>query len=728
MKRTIFISAILLLALTARLAQAVDFEQIPEECRQYFEPEKEPPIILINEVSFRDDPDWIEFYVLNDKNGGNGVSVKDFSVHDDKEIKKFPNTTVKTGDFFTLTLNSASSDTNFEFFADRAGLTGTTEQVVLRSNYGKILDAVCWSNSSPPQSELDDFAELQNEWTSDIQSCVPSGNINKGESIGRTDFDDTNSANDWEIFIHPTKTMENIKINNPPVAIITIQSGDQIQEEILKINLTGEDSYDPDNDPITFGWDFGDGEASDKENPTTKTYDQTGKYEILLEVEDTFGAKSRNTIQVEVTVKETEEEEEEEEDLILEYPEMIINEFMPNPDGTDTGNEWIELKNPNIEDIDLTDWQLDDTDGGSKPFLIENKIIAGNGYMVIESGESKINLNNTEDTVRLFDPNGKLISEIPYESAPSGQSLARNNDDTWYWTGSPTKGTANIEIIPDESEFQDGDISDELEITEIFPNPEGTDTGNEWIEIHNNSDTDINMGNWQLDDAEGGSKPFTFSDSTTIHKQNYLVISSKESKLNLGNKKDEIRLFDPENSLVDTIEYESAPNNMSYAKLYFTHSDRLLASLNPVSDIEEKWEWTNEVTLGKANPEYEIFEMEVLETENIRQNSFTAKHGGKEILIKFDGNTLDPKIAYASIKVGTILEIEAKNLSNNTYQLKTLKIKSFAPEEKESNSTSIPKIIAALILLTGIALTSAYFYKQYRAKGFARPLQKSYTD
>lgn len=42
--------------------------------------------------------------------------------------------------------------------------------------------------------------------------------------------------------------------------------------DTCSINLSGEESYDLDHDALTYSWNFGNGEMSDKENPTSVTF------------------------------------------------------------------------------------------------------------------------------------------------------------------------------------------------------------------------------------------------------------------------------------------------------------------------------------------------------------------------------------------------------------------------------------------------------------------------
>ena len=54
-------------------------------------------------------------------------------------------------------------------------------------------------------------------------------------------------------------------------------------------DFNGAASRDPDHDPITFAWRFGDGATSSAESPT-HAYKKAGKYRVTLTVTDDFGA------------------------------------------------------------------------------------------------------------------------------------------------------------------------------------------------------------------------------------------------------------------------------------------------------------------------------------------------------------------------------------------------------------------------------------------------------
>ena len=89
-------------------------------------------------------------------------------------------------------------------------------------------------------------------------------------------------------------------------------------------------------------------------------------------------------------------------------------------------------------------------------------------------------------------------------------------------------------------------------ISELFPNPAGKDTGNEWIEICNDGVQSQSLIGWKLKDAS--TKSFTISTSS-IAPQSCVVFGNTETKISLNNDKETLSLFDTGGNLVDEVSY-----------------------------------------------------------------------------------------------------------------------------------------------------------------------------
>lgn len=87
--------------------------------------------------------------------------------------------------------------------------------------------------------------------------------------------------------------------NQPPVATIT--STAVTGPSPLTVSFRGDGSSDPDGDPLTYAWDFGDGTTSTLANPT-KTFSSTGSqgFTVRLTVNDGRGLTDTKTVQVSI--------------------------------------------------------------------------------------------------------------------------------------------------------------------------------------------------------------------------------------------------------------------------------------------------------------------------------------------------------------------------------------------------------------------------------------------
>ena len=100
-----------------------------------------------------------------------------------------------------------------------------------------------------------------------------------------------------------------------------------------------------------------------------------------------------------------------------------------------------------------------------------------------------------------------------------------------------------------------------IEITRFLPNPHGEDSIGEWVELKNVSDRRALLCGWTLDDAEGGSTPFSL-DAVTLASQEIRRFPASLTGLGLNNDQDHVRLVAPENGggslLVQDVSYRNA--------------------------------------------------------------------------------------------------------------------------------------------------------------------------
>ena len=106
----------------------------------------------------------------------------------------------------------------------------------------------------------------------------------------------TDSANNTDTVSLTITVSQNV--NQPPVAnaAVTPLQG----STPLNVSFNASGSTDPENDTLTYSWDFGDGNASN-EATTTHTYPNAGTYTVVLTVTDTAGNSHTATKTVTVT-------------------------------------------------------------------------------------------------------------------------------------------------------------------------------------------------------------------------------------------------------------------------------------------------------------------------------------------------------------------------------------------------------------------------------------------
>ncbi len=293
--------------------------------------------------------------------------------------------------------------------------------------------------------------------------------------------------------------------------------------------------------------------------------------------------------------------------------DIVINEFVSDP--ADGEVEWIELYNTTEKEINLDGWTIEEG-SGAKTNLTGIIAASGDGkFMVIE--KPKGNLNNNGDIIILRDASGKLIDQVAYGNWNDGNAdnnapvandpsgVARkfdghnsfNNAEDFAVTAAPTKGASNI-IKEEDSELGGFDFSDDIIISEIFPNPVGSDNENEFIELYNASDRDVDLTGWMLGDDSKKKYEIAVSaksrTSTIIKTKGYLTIYRNESKIALNNNGDSVKLYQPlKDEPSQTVKYEKAIEGWSYN--IFDFRFLILALTN------NKYVWSEVVTPGEEN-------------------------------------------------------------------------------------------------------------------------------
>ncbi|HPU95007.1 MAG TPA: lamin tail domain-containing protein [Candidatus Gracilibacteria bacterium] len=217
-----------------------------------------------------------------------------------------------------------------------------------------------------------------------------------------------------------------------------------------------------------------------------------------------------------------------------------------------------------------------------------------------------------------------------------------------------------------------------LKITEILPNPKGTDTNNEFIEITNFSNESINLKGFSLDDGEKGSKPYKFTTDTIILPSSSKSFYNSITKIALNNTSDSARLFDQSGTLIDELKYEKTSENKSYSYteiLSEKGSRILLLETDPTPNKQNKklYKLTGTIT-EKTENSFQISEEKSRKTLTINYSQTTkelsdiafAKNTELSILASKESASIFKMIDYQILKPSS--QNESTSINNFTEQ------------------------------------------------------------
>jgi len=123
---------------------------------------------------------------------------------------------------------------------------------------------------------------------------------------------------------------------------------------------------------------------------------------------------------------------------------ILINEFMPNPEGADKGKEWVEFFNGSGASVDIRDFVFSPRKDGRGGFTFpKGTFIFPRSFLVVSSADFSFSLPNHSGHLFLFYPDGEIAERISYFDAPEGYSAARVGDK-FFWSSKPTPGYSNV--------------------------------------------------------------------------------------------------------------------------------------------------------------------------------------------------------------------------------------------------------------------------------------------
>ena len=243
--------------------------------------------------------------------------------------------------------------------------------------------------------------------------------------------------------------------------------------------------------------------------------------------------------------------------------DVIINEVMADPwpsydNSTWPGGEWVEVYNNGSSPVNLTGYWLQDLAGNMILFDENHLVGATSDYdtLLIHPQETRVVavnattnsgvLNNGQETLRLYLPNGSIGDEVLWNSNQPGFSLeASPLGGLWQYSTYPTPNATNAPKLSEITSNGDVHLNEILPVSTMDGSsaPDG-----EWVEFYNTGLTSVDLNGWSIIDGMGN---ITYLDPGTIvanSSQGSTMIDAGERRL--VEFTSDTRLWDNHNHLV----------------------------------------------------------------------------------------------------------------------------------------------------------------------------------
>ena len=155
----------------------------------------------------------------------------------------------------------------------------------------------------------------------------------------------------------------------------------------------------------------------------------------------------------------------------IDYPvNVIFSKVMPSPKGMDSEEEYIEIKNLNDFEINLSGWKIRDQIGLVKTYTLNQKIKAL-GTLILKRPETKITLNNSGDGLELLNPNEKIIDSVDFGKA-KGNSAFIKTSNGWQWDIKEKQPEARPRVVNEVEVKQEKREGLEIDLSKENPKQE----------------------------------------------------------------------------------------------------------------------------------------------------------------------------------------------------------------------------------------------------------------
>lgn len=628
-----------------------------------------------------------------------------------------PNQTPTTNIYLNETLIALPTITT-NFFTLKLAKPNTTDNTIYFNEIetGNSLETICFSTTIP--------------------NCLNLELLKANQSYAKNMiiFHNNETAN-WQLTNQKTFNQSNQFQNSAPIADFQIETGKSISTTAQVINLNNT-STDSDEDELTYNWFVNNQFQTSNKN---LTFDQNKPSELIIKLIaiDPFGARSQ--IEKNFTYYQKPTPELVYQDKIIYQDKLIetktncstttskattsgansatktdnqinsidpnlknlrIQNLLPNPEGTDTNKESLTIQNIGNTNINIQNLIIKDL-SKSQQKISESIVIPANQTYEFAGKNLKISLNNSNETIFLIAPSGEIIDQFSYEKSTEGQSINRDNFITSSSTNNPTpvllaqsisdqplkKTNTAAKIKTNKntktSKFKNGSNEAKISIMELLPNPKGKDENQEWIELFNNSEKPINLGNWQLIIND---KTTTLPDSIEIPAQSLFLLKNNDQKFTLGNSETTLKIATFQDTISSELKYNKAPEDQSYSLIK--------------TSTGNNWQWTKNKTPNQKNPELKTTTGRLMELNKNLQTLKFQTNNKQNLFTQYQKSTTDENL----LVINDYYKISYEQ-TENINKLKSLTpiTKAKINQPKNPLTKIIPLILIVTVIIIGLS-------------------------
>lgn len=316
--------------------------------------------------------------------------------------------------------------------------------------------------------------------------------------------------------------------------------------------------------------------------------------------------------------------------------------------------------------------------------------------------DSSNSIGMAERTITLKEPVTKPIKKSPDEDTSAAMRL----------DGEIETLISNITPSDVSPISTNGDLSTEIFISELMPSPQKGDE--EWIELHNEGATAVNLGGWLLADLGKRKKPYKFPGSITIESDGYLLLPTSQTHISLNNDEDMVILGNYEGEVMDSVHYSGAQKGASYMR-----------------GSNSEWTWTATSTPGEANPHTQEFVGTVSSLDDQNRRVRITAADGKEEVLSFGEDVIETVKARALLREGTQINGEAFHSANGLAlaKINSLVAPALPAEQKfRSIQDSAPWSSGFIVLVTLMANLPAGYLLYEKLKERRELQKKKYSN